>query len=110
MAHNSTCVEFIELLVLAAFPDRYFEDHSFADMTNMQFIALFRNGISFSSETIQILVFNCIYRNHRKVFRNCDLIVGENIEIVLALQPRGQKGGRHHNGKTDQLLEKRKWL
>ncbi|EFX62205.1 hypothetical protein DAPPUDRAFT_337272, partial [Daphnia pulex] len=42
MAHNSTCVEFIELLVLAAFPDRYFEDHSFADMTNMQFIALFQ--------------------------------------------------------------------
>lgn len=109
MAHNSTCVEFIELLVLAAFPDRYFEDHSFADMTNVQFIGLFRNGISFSSETIQILVLNCIYRNHRKVFRNCNL-VGENIEAVVALQPRGQKGGRHHNGKRDQLLEKRKWL
>ncbi|XP_046643431.1 uncharacterized protein LOC124328679 [Daphnia pulicaria] len=42
MAHNSTCVEFIELLVLAAFPDRYFEDHSFAGMTNVQFIGLFQ--------------------------------------------------------------------
>ncbi|XP_046638284.1 uncharacterized protein LOC124316399 [Daphnia pulicaria] len=42
MAHNSSCVEFIELLVLAAFPDRYFEDHSFADMTNVQFIGLFQ--------------------------------------------------------------------
>jgi hypothetical protein len=55
MAHNSTCVEFIELLVLAAFPDRYFEDHSFADMTNVQFIGLFRNGISFSSYLFKFL-------------------------------------------------------
>jgi hypothetical protein len=55
MAHNSTCVEFIELLLLAAFPDRYFEDHSFADMTNVQFIGLFRNGISFSSYLFKFL-------------------------------------------------------
>ncbi|XP_046454699.1 uncharacterized protein LOC124202391 [Daphnia pulex] len=42
MAHNSTCVEFIERLVLAAFPDHYFEDHGFADITNLQFIGLFQ--------------------------------------------------------------------
>ncbi|XP_046454686.1 uncharacterized protein LOC124202382 [Daphnia pulex] len=61
MAHNSTCVEFIELLVLAAFPDRYFEDHSFADMTNMQFIALFQiigryfeNAVLLSGKTLKL--------------------------------------------------------